>query len=169
MEQLETSPSPPPLQLRRRDTVLARLSNPAASCPAPTSTLSPSATTATPAAGANLSASEPTLRFPRPQGNKQLANWISSSNPNIMDLAPPNEDNSLSESTYELVSGPSTDTEESQDDNYLGSISESVGSLDFHRPDDVQSLTGTEDSYETESAVDDAASDRDETEDEEDD
>jgi hypothetical protein len=91
-----------------------------------------------------------------------------------MDLAPPTEDNSLSESTYELVSGPSTDTEESQDDNYLGSMSESVGSLDFHRPDDVQSLAGTEDSYETESAVDDAdvpsaSSDRDETEDEEDD
>ncbi|KAM0250665.1 hypothetical protein ACHAQJ_008542 [Trichoderma viride] len=174
MEQLDTSPSPP-LQLPRRDTLLARLSNPSASYPAPTSALSPPViTTESPTADASLSASEPTLRFPRPQGNKQLANWISSSNPNIMDLAPPTEDSSLSESTYELISGPSTDTEESQDDNYLGSMSESVGSLDFRRPDDVQSLAGTEDSYETESAVDDAdmpsaASDRDDTEDEEDD
>ncbi|UKZ96959.1 uncharacterized protein TrAFT101_011728 [Trichoderma asperellum] len=172
MEQLETSPSPPPLQPRRRDTLLPRLSKPSASYPAPTSIPSPSATTASPT---SLASSEPTLRFPRPQGNKQLANWISSSNPNIMDLAPPTEDNTLSESTYELVSGPSTDTEESQDDNYTGSMSESVGSLDIHRPDDVQSLAGTEDSYETESAVDEAdvpstaASDRDETEDEEDD
>lgn len=93
----------------------------------------------------------------------------------MMDLAPLAEDNSLSESTYELISGPSTDTEESPDDNYTGSMSESVGSLDIHRPDDVQSLAGTEDSYETESAADEAdmpstaASDRDDTEDEEDD
>ncbi|KAH6603610.1 hypothetical protein Trco_008385 [Trichoderma cornu-damae] len=172
MEQLDTSPPPPPLQLRRRDTLLARLSNPSASFPAPDSTPPPPATAAAPA---SLSASEPTLRFPRPQGNKRLANWISSSNPDMMDLAPPTaEDGGLAESTYELISAPSTDTEESQDDNYPGSMGESVGSLDFHRPDDVQSLAGTEDSYETESAVDDAdaageASDRDETEDEEDD
>ncbi|KAL7946893.1 hypothetical protein V8C42DRAFT_319087 [Trichoderma barbatum] len=170
MEQHDTQP----LQLPRRDTLLARLSNPSNSLPAPPSTLSPSATTQTSAAAAGLSASEPTLRFPRPQVNTQLANWISSSSPNMMDLAPPNDDSGLSESTYELVPSPSTDTEESQDDNYPGSISESVGSLDFHRPDDVQSLTGTEDSYETESAVDEgdmagASSDRDDTEDEEDD
>ncbi|KAL7935721.1 hypothetical protein V8C35DRAFT_260986 [Trichoderma chlorosporum] len=171
MEQHETQPP----QLGRRDTLLVRLSNPSSSLPAPPpSTTSPSATAQAPAASAGLSASEPTLRFPRPQVNKQLANWISSSNPNMMDLAPPPDDNGLAESTYELVSGPNTDTEESLDDHYTGSISESVGSLDIHRPDDVQSLTGTEDSYETESAVDDAdmvgaSSDRDETEDEEDD
>ncbi|KAH0499632.1 hypothetical protein TgHK011_006811 [Trichoderma gracile] len=171
----ESSPLPPP----RRDTLLARVSSPAASKQTQTqpSTLSPSANAETPAAAAGLSASEPTLRFPRPQVNKQLANWISSSNPNIMELAPTHDDNSLSESTYELISGPNTDTEESQDDNYPGSISESVGSLD--RADDVQSLAGTEDSYETESAVDDAdmpgaspdraSSERDDTEDEEDD
>ncbi|PTB81811.1 hypothetical protein M440DRAFT_1435511 [Trichoderma longibrachiatum ATCC 18648] len=175
MEQSESSPLPP----RRRDTLLARVSIPAASIQPQTqsSIPSPSANAETPAAAAGLSASEPTLRFPRPQVNKQLANWISSSNPNIMELAPTHDDNSLSESTYELISGPNTDTEESPDDNYPGSISESVGSLD--RADDVQSLAGTEDSYETESAVDDAdmpgaspdraSSERDETEDEEDD
>ncbi|KAL6859337.1 hypothetical protein J3F83DRAFT_342513 [Trichoderma novae-zelandiae] len=170
MEQSETSPLPP----RRRATLLARVSSPAASLQTQTqsSTLSPSATADTPAAPAGLSASEPTLRFPRPRVNKQLANWISSSNPNIMELAPTHDDNSLSESTYELISGPNTDTEGSQDDNYPGSIGESVGSLD--RADDVQSLAGTDDSYDTESAVDDAdmpgaSSDRDDTEDEEDD
>ncbi|PTB65153.1 hypothetical protein BBK36DRAFT_1169917 [Trichoderma citrinoviride] len=166
----ETSPRPP----CRRDTLLARVSSPAASNQTQTqpqsSPPSPSSANAeTPAAAAaGLSASEPTLRFPRPRVNKQLANWISSSNPNIMELAPNHDDNGLSESTYELVSGPNTDTEESPDDNYPGSISESVGSLD--RADDVRSLDGTDDSYETESAVDDgASSDRDETEEEEDD
>ncbi|KAL7905519.1 hypothetical protein GGI35DRAFT_140886 [Trichoderma velutinum] len=169
MEQHDT----PPQQLRRRDTLLARLSNPSNSLPAPPpSTLSPSATTHTTAEAAGLSASEPTLRFPRPQGNTQLANWISSSNPNMMDMATQPDDNGMAESTYELVSSPSTDTEESQDDHYPTSMSESVGSLDIHRPDDVRSLAGTDDSFGTD--VDDAdtngaSSDRDETEDEEDD
>ncbi|KAL5084050.1 hypothetical protein Trisim1_012359 [Trichoderma cf. simile WF8] len=163
-------------QLRRRDTLLARLSNPSNSLPAPPpSTLSPSptATTQTTSADApGLSASEPTLRFPRPQGNTHLANWISSSNPNMMDMAPPADDNGMAESTYELISSPSTDTEESQDDRYPASMSESVGSLDIHRPDDVRSLAGTDDSFETDNDGADthgASSDRDETEDEEDD
>lgn len=61
------------------------------------------------------------------------------------------EDVGLSESTYELISG--TDTE-SQDGNYTGSISESVGSLDFHRPDDVHSFAGTEQTNDDESLAD---------------
>ncbi|KAM0561476.1 hypothetical protein ACHAPJ_003359 [Fusarium lateritium] len=61
------------------------------------------------------------------------------------------EDTGLSESTYELISG--TDTE-SQDGNYTESISESVGSLDFHRPDDIHSLAGTEQTYDDESVAD---------------
>lgn len=61
------------------------------------------------------------------------------------------EDNGLAESTYEFISG--TDTE-SQDENYTGSISESVGSLDFHRPDDVHSLAGTEHTNDDESIAD---------------
>ncbi|KAM5353946.1 hypothetical protein ACJ41O_000596 [Fusarium nematophilum] len=106
----------------------------------------------TPAQGRNpLSTSEPTLRFPRPQGNRHLANWVSSSNPDIMRVTTTTEDTGLSESTYELVSG--TDTE-SQDGNYTESISESVGSLDFHRPDDVHSLAGTEQTYDDESIAD---------------
>ncbi|KAK4060511.1 uncharacterized protein Triagg1_10738 [Trichoderma aggressivum f. europaeum] len=162
-------------QLRRRDTLLARLSNPSNSLPAPppsTSTLLPPATTQTSADAPGLSASEPTLRFPRPQGNTQLANWLSSSNPNMMDMAPPPDDNGMADSTYELVSSPSTDTEESQDDRYPASMSESVGSLDFHRPDDVRSLAGTDDSFGTDNDDADthaATSERDDTEDEEDD
>ncbi|TQV91830.1 hypothetical protein IF1G_09415 [Cordyceps javanica] len=99
-----------------------------------------------------LSFSEPTLRFPRPQGNQSLAHWISSSDPDIMHLtSAPVEDAGLSESTYELVGG--TDTE-SQDGNYTDNISESVGSLDFHRPEDVVSLAGTEHTCDEESVAD---------------
>lgn len=63
----------------------------------------------------------------------------------------PAEDSGLSESTYELIGG--TDTE-SQDGNYTDNISESVGSLDFHRPDDVVSLAGTEHTCDEESVTD---------------
>ncbi|ATY58828.1 hypothetical protein A9K55_002326 [Cordyceps militaris] len=99
-----------------------------------------------------LSFSEPTLRFPRPQVNQSLAHWISSSDPDIMHLtSSPVEDAGLSESTYELIGG--TDTE-SQDGNYTDNISESVGSLDFHRPDDVVSLAGTEHTCDEESVAD---------------
>ncbi|KAM0431026.1 hypothetical protein ACHAPT_005663 [Fusarium lateritium] len=107
--------------------------------------------TATPSARNPLWTSEPTLRFPRPQGSRHLANWISSSNPDIMRVTTTTEDTGLSESTYELISG--TDTE-SQDGNYTGSISESVGSLDFHRPDDVHSFAGTEQTNDDESLAD---------------
>jgi hypothetical protein len=61
------------------------------------------------------------------------------------------EDTGLSESTYELISG--TDTE-SQDGNYTASISESVGSLDVHYPEDVHSLAGTEQTCDDESLAD---------------
>ncbi|KAF5659863.1 hypothetical protein FHETE_9253 [Fusarium heterosporum] len=99
----------------------------------------------------SLSTSEPTLRFPRPQGNRHLANWISSSDPDIMRITTTTEDTGLSESTYELISG--TDTE-SQDGNYTESINESVGSIDEHRPDDVHSLADTEQFNDDESVTD---------------
>ncbi|KPM35835.1 hypothetical protein AK830_g10733 [Neonectria ditissima] len=113
-----------------------------------TPTAGPTTSTSTPPLN-QLSASEPSLRFPRPQGNRHLANWISSSDPDIMRVTT-TEDTGLSESTYELITG--TDTE-SQDDNYTESISESVGSLDFHRPDDVHSLADTEHTYDDESVA----------------
>ncbi|KAJ4260555.1 hypothetical protein NW762_007298 [Fusarium torreyae] len=116
----------------------------------PTTPATPGSTSAS-SNRSSLSTSEPTLRFPLPQGNRHLANWISSSNPDIMRITTTTEDTGLSESTYELISG--TDTE-SQDGNYTESISESVGSLDFHRPDDIHSLAGTEQTYDDESLAD---------------
>ncbi|UNI17225.1 hypothetical protein JDV02_003591 [Purpureocillium takamizusanense] len=103
-----------------------------------------------PASG--LSTSEPTLRFPRPQGNRRLAKWISTSDPDIMRLTTTAEESGLAESTYELIS--STDNE-SQDGNYTESMGGSVGSLDIHRPDDVHSLAGTEYTHDGESVLDD--------------
>src|SRR5687767_1189971 len=104
----------------------------------------------------DVSISEPSSRFPRPQGNKRLANWISSSDPNIMDLASENgSEPGLAGSTYELInkegSSPNaqhlnTDSE-SQDDSqhdFDESVSESIGSLDQFRQDDVQSLASTD-------------------------
>ncbi|KAF7534471.1 hypothetical protein G7Z17_g13354 [Cylindrodendrum hubeiense] len=114
-----------------------------------TSTSNPAPTTSTTPPRSQLSTSEPSLRFPRPQGNRHLANWISFSNPDIMRVIS-TEETGLSESTYELISG--TDTE-SQDDNYTESMGESVGSLDFHRPDDVHSLADTEHTYDDESVA----------------
>lgn len=84
-----------------------------------------------------LSFSEPTLRFPRPSGNHQLANWVSSSQPDIMSPSTqPLEESSLTESTYEFIN---TD-DESQD----GLATESLRSSDYGRAEDVQSVAGTE-------------------------
>ncbi|RBA20318.1 hypothetical protein FPRO05_08763 [Fusarium proliferatum] len=129
-----------PAAQRRTSSPFSRPTTPAT--PAPSTILSNRS---------SLSTSEPTLRFPRPQGNRHLANWISSSNPDIMRITTTTEDTGLSESTYELISG--TDTE-SQDGNYTESISESVGSLDVHYPEDVHSLAGTEQTYDDESLAD---------------
>lgn len=60
------------------------------------------------------------------------------------------EDGGLAESAYELITG--TDTE-SQDGNYTDNISESVGSLDFHQPEDVLSLADTDHTCDDESVV----------------
>ncbi|PHH69914.1 hypothetical protein CDD80_6375 [Ophiocordyceps camponoti-rufipedis] len=92
--------------------------------------------------------SEPSLRFPRPQGNRRLASWISASNPDVMHSVSLPDETGLSESTYELIVG--TDTE-SVDGNYTESVAGSVGSLDLRRPDDVHSLDGTEYTYDGES------------------
>ncbi|KAF9776306.1 hypothetical protein IL306_005533 [Fusarium sp. DS 682] len=118
--------------------------------PRPTTPATPGPST-TSSNRSSLSTSEPTLRFPRPQGNRHLANWISSSDPDIMRITTTTEDTGLSESTYELISGADT---ESQDGNYTESISESVDSLDVNYPDDVHSLAGTEQTYDDESLAD---------------
>ncbi|ROT42112.1 hypothetical protein SODALDRAFT_7627 [Sodiomyces alkalinus F11] len=104
-----------------------------------------------PLSQSSLSSSELTLRFPRPQGNRQLASWIASSHSDIMTpSADPYGDAtaSLSESTFEFIH---TD-DESQD----GPASESLDSFDDSRADDVHSLAGTEqsaDDLETDSEI----------------
>jgi hypothetical protein len=132
------TPNSSPDRPKRRQTLV----------PSPSSQFEPASSDL---ASSELASSEPTLRFPRPQGNSHLANWISSSDPDIMRLASvATDDTGLSESTYELLSV--TDTE-SQDENYTESMDESVGSLDFHRPDDVHSLAGTEHTQDDEESV----------------
>jgi hypothetical protein len=92
-----------------------------------------------------LSTSEPSLRFPRPVGNSHLANWISTSDPDIMRiLSEATDDAGLAESTYELITGADDSDNWSQDGNDNECISESVSSLDPRRPDDIHSLADTE-------------------------
>lgn len=90
-----------------------------------------------------LSTSEPFLRFPRPVGNRHLANWISSSDPDIMRVTTaPADDVGLVDSSYEIIS--LDDENSSQDGNDRDTISESISSLDAHRTDDLHSLASTE-------------------------
>ncbi|KAI0432227.1 hypothetical protein F5Y09DRAFT_329801 [Xylaria sp. FL1042] len=74
------------------------------------------------------------LRFPRPVGNRQLTNWVSSSSPDIMQPGNiPDEDPSLTELGYDVIG---TDGE---------SQAESIASsFDYQKADDIQSLTGTD-------------------------
>src|SRR3569833_929788 len=53
----------------------------------------------------SLSASVPTLRFPRPEGSQRLANWVSSSSPNIDIMKAPSvsDADSLADSTYSII------------------------------------------------------------------
>jgi hypothetical protein len=107
---------------------------------ASTEIYTPSAFTSRP----NLATSEPSLRFPRPVGSRHLANWISTSDPDIMRMTTtPADESSLAGSTYELISG--TDDESwSHDGRDQDIISESVSSLDAQRTDDVHSIADTE-------------------------
>ncbi|KAI8947321.1 hypothetical protein F4801DRAFT_582496 [Xylaria longipes] len=81
-----------------------------------------------------LSDSVLSLRFPRPAGNRQLSNWISSSSPDIMQPGiVPDVDPSLTELGYDIIG---TDGE---------SQAESVASsFDYQKSDDIQSLAGTD-------------------------
>ncbi|KAK4137187.1 hypothetical protein BT67DRAFT_372214 [Trichocladium antarcticum] len=89
-----------------------------------------------------LSASLPILRFPKPQGSQLLANWVSSSAPHLLQPSTMSDAGSLTDSAYEMIHG--TDTE-SQDDR----LTESTGSLSVSRPEDVHSLDGSENHYES--------------------
>ncbi|PSR94211.1 hypothetical protein BD289DRAFT_428051 [Coniella lustricola] len=100
-----------------------------------------------PPAHASVSASVPTLRFPRPQGSRQLAIWVSSSSPDIMASPPSSQEyfeNSLSESSFEFISRENEET--NSQDGQAESISESLPDLErYPHPDDVQVFTGPDD------------------------
>ncbi|KAI0180654.1 hypothetical protein GGR52DRAFT_569382 [Hypoxylon sp. FL1284] len=82
----------------------------------------------------NLENSVPSLRFPRPLGNKQLTNWVSSSQPDIMQPEMfPDDDPSLAELGYDVIG---TDGESQAEST--------TSSLDYQRPDDIQSLADTD-------------------------
>ncbi|CAF3511161.1 unnamed protein product [Fusarium graminearum] len=145
------SPSTVPRDTEHRSTRQSPSSSPSISplTPAPQRHATSSSSRPTTPNTSHLSTSEPTLRFPRPQGSRHLANWISSSNPDIMRFTTTPEDGGLmDESSYELISNIDT---ESQDGNYNESMSESIGSFDLARPDDVQSCAGTEQTCDDES------------------
>ncbi|KAI2612058.1 uncharacterized protein GGS25DRAFT_104224 [Hypoxylon fragiforme] len=82
----------------------------------------------------HLAHSVPSLRFPRPLGNRQLTNWVSTSSPDIMQPETLLDDEpSLAELGYDVIG---TDGE---------SQAESIASsFDYQKPDDVQSLAGTD-------------------------
>ncbi|POS70549.1 hypothetical protein DHEL01_v211055 [Diaporthe helianthi] len=113
------------------------------SSPASRSTVT--ATSTQPTSDPPASRSVPTLRFPRPQGNQRLANWVSSSSPDIMASPHTNDDDgSLSDSTFEII--PRDSTDEGSLDSRAGSMSESFSELDrYPNVEEVQILPSGED------------------------
>ncbi|KAK4169393.1 hypothetical protein QBC43DRAFT_340761 [Cladorrhinum sp. PSN259] len=99
-----------------------------------------------------LSSSSPLLRFPKPQGSQILAEFLSNSSPNIMQPTTMLEPTNLADSAFEFIN--TTDTE-SQD----GRLSESTDSLSVPRPDDVHSINGSVNHYETDSDEEDEDAD----------
>ena len=89
--------------------------------------------------------SEPSLLFPKPVGNTHLANWISTSDPDIMRITSESvsAEGGLADSTYELLThaDDTASENESQYENNDESFSESVSSLDRGRSDDVHSVS----------------------------
>ncbi|KAI0598618.1 hypothetical protein F4775DRAFT_592336 [Biscogniauxia sp. FL1348] len=82
----------------------------------------------------DLSHSVPSLRFPRPLGNRQLTNWVSSSSPDIMHPGNlPDDGPSLAELGYDVIG---TDGESQAEST--------TSSFDYQRPDDVRSLAGSD-------------------------
>lgn len=109
------------------------------------------------------------LRFPKPEGNQQLARWVSNSLPDIRHNPTMSEDG-LGESGYEIVSNADaqedqvatsqpvrssrvshTDAANTLYNEGQDAISESVSSLECSRPEDVHSVNASSDEYNTDS------------------
>lgn len=90
------------------------------------------------------SKSVPTLRFPRPQGSLQVANWVSNSSPDIMASAySTDEDSGLSESSFEFIS---RDVDESSLEDRADALYDPLYEHErFPHPDEVQAFGGLDD------------------------
>lgn len=92
----------------------------------------------------SASKSVPTLRFPRPQGSLVLANWISTSSPDIM-ASPPSpyssqdDENALADSTFEIITRVSS--ENGSLDDRVDSMSEELSEYErYPHPDEVRAF-----------------------------
>jgi len=87
-----------------------------------------------PSSAEDLPSSSLFLRFPKPLGNRQLTNWISSSSPDIMQRENTLDDEaSLAELGYDIIG---TDGESQAEST--------TSSFDYQKPDDIHSLAGTD-------------------------
>ncbi|KAH8668358.1 hypothetical protein BX600DRAFT_254630 [Xylariales sp. PMI_506] len=159
MEQLDT-PAP------RSDPLAAVSQRPSGRLATTASDNHPSqATPPTRIASTTTSHSVPSLRFPRPLGNRQLTNWVSSSQPDIMRPAHFQDDLPLDASItdgYEVIG---TDV-----DGQANSTANTFDHQTYELGDDVQSLADTDtgtDAYTND--VDTDSSDDEEEEDEDED
>ncbi|KAK9421224.1 hypothetical protein SUNI508_06072 [Seiridium unicorne] len=118
-----------------------------------------------PTRGATTSNSVPTLRFPRPVGNRRLTNWVSSSQPDIMRPSNFPDDAPLDASItddYEVI-GTDGETQPGAADSIYERPASELG-------DDVHSLADTDtgtDAYTNDVDTDSSDDDDDEEEDEE--
>ncbi|KAK7967232.1 uncharacterized protein PG986_001509 [Apiospora aurea] len=110
-----------------------------------------------------ISSSVPTLRFPRPIGNRQLTNWVSSSSPDIMRNRSHQEeaplDSSISDLGFEVIGNDGEIQSSSSEDHYDSRVHEI--------PDDVQSLADMTDTTGTDAETNEVDSDSSEDDEEE--
>ncbi|KAK8030628.1 hypothetical protein PG990_000362 [Apiospora arundinis] len=134
MEQPEQSgyqsDTPATVRHRRSNETLRSTINPTDDCKLPSSS---SPRTPPPSA---ISSSVPTLRFPRPIGNRQLTNWVSSSSPDIMRNRSHQDgvplDSSIADLGYEVIDNDGEVQSSSFADHFEHQIHELI--------DDVQSI-----------------------------
>ncbi|KAK7934954.1 hypothetical protein PG985_000449 [Apiospora marii] len=112
---------------------------------------------------ASVSSSVPTLRFPRPIGNRQLTNWVSSSSPDIMRNHSYHEeaplDSSIADLGFEVIDNDGEIQSSSSEDHYDHQAHELA--------DDVQSIADMTDTTGTDADTNELDSDSSEDDDEE--
>ncbi|KAK8035193.1 hypothetical protein PG993_010188 [Apiospora rasikravindrae] len=110
-----------------------------------------------------ISSSVPTLRFPRPIGNRQLTNWVSSSSPDIMRNGSHQDevplDSSIADLGFEVIGNDGEIQSSSSEDHYDSQVHEI--------PEDVQSLADMTDTTGTDADTNEVDSDSSEDDEEE--